>query len=84
MLRLCGKQVLTKTIVATSSGSALICGFCGSGFEFAQSFDRRLPVSDALAAGWGTARTDKDIVDYACPACLAVDRTQPDCDTMSS
>ena len=63
------------TIVATPTGAALICGQCGARFEFPQSFDRRLPLSDALAAGWGPARNNKNEFDYACPDCLAVDRS---------
>src|SRR5215831_18751600 len=58
-------------LVSTPTGAAVICGQCGIRYEFAQSFDRRLPLTDAFAAGWGTARTDKGDFDYACPDCLA-------------
>lgn len=57
--------------------TALICGQCGTRYEFAPSYDRRLPVNAALAAGWITAHTDKGDFDYACPDCLAVDQSPP-------
>ena len=57
-------------LIATSSGAYLTCGQCGVRFEFVQSYDRRLPLSAAFAAGWGTACTDKSDFDYACPECL--------------
>jgi len=46
-------------------------GQCGARYEFPPSYDRRLPLSSAFAAGWGTARNDKGDFDYACPDCLA-------------
>jgi hypothetical protein len=58
-------------LVSTTTGAAIICGQCGARYEFAPSYDRRLPLSAALAVGWGTARTDKGDFDYACPDCLA-------------
>jgi hypothetical protein len=64
-------------LIASPQSTALICGQCGARFELLSGFDRRLPVSVALAAGWGTARDDKGDFDYACPDCLTVDRTAP-------
>jgi hypothetical protein len=58
-------------LVSTPAGAAVICGQCGARYEFAPSYDRRLPLSAALDAGWGTMRTDKGDFDYACPDCLA-------------
>jgi hypothetical protein len=58
-------------VIASSSGAYLACGQCNARFEFAPSYVRCLPIADAFAAGWGTARTDKGIVDHACPECLA-------------
>ena len=62
-------------LVSTTTGAAIICGQCGARYEFAPSYDRRLPISAAFAAGWGTARNDKGDFDYACPDCLTVDRS---------
>jgi hypothetical protein len=58
------------TIVATPTGAALICGQCGARYEFPPSYDRRLPLSAALDAGWGTARIDKGDFDNGA-ACAA-------------
>jgi hypothetical protein len=57
-------------IVATPYASAVICGRCGARFEFAPSYDRRFPIADAIAAGWGTALTLEGHLDYACPGCV--------------
>ena len=46
-------------------------GNAAQDIEFPPSYDRRLPLSATLDAGWGTARTDKGDFDYACPDCLA-------------
>ena len=59
------------TIVATPFGAAVVCGICHTRYEFAPSYDRRLPIADAIAAGWETARTDKGTYDHICPDCLA-------------
>jgi hypothetical protein len=58
-------------LVSTPTGAAVICGHCGARYEFAPSYDRRLPLSAAIAAGWGAARNDKGIFDYTCPDCVA-------------
>jgi hypothetical protein len=58
-------------LISTTTGAAIICGQCSARYEFAQSFDRRLPLSAAIAAGWGTARNDKGDFGYACPECIA-------------
>ena len=49
----------------------MACGQCDTRFDFASSYVRCLPLSDAFAAGWGIARNDKGMVDHACPGCLA-------------
>jgi hypothetical protein len=63
------------SVISTPFGAAVVCGQCGARYEFPRSFDRRLPLSAAFAAGWGTARTDKGTFDHACPDCLTVDRS---------
>jgi hypothetical protein len=57
-------------LISTPTGAAVICGQCGTRFEFPPAYDRRLRISAAFAAVWGTARNDKGDFDYACPDCL--------------
>jgi hypothetical protein len=58
-------------VIATPLGAAVVCGLCSTRFKFGPSIDRCLPLPAALAAGSGTARTDKGVLDHACPDCLA-------------
>jgi hypothetical protein len=64
------------TLVATPLEAFLSCGRCGARFNFKPSIDRRLPIEDAFAAGWGAAFNDKGAFDHACPQCLAIRPTK--------